>query len=198
MPTSPISRLPVPALSRLPADLAKYLRVCAERLGLVPNVLRAYALKPGRLRHFIAFYNDLMLGDGTRLSLLEREMIAVVVSSANRCYYCVVAHGQAVRELSGDPELGEVLAVNWRLARLPARQRRMLAFAHRLTVEPEAIGDADRAALRRAGFSARDIFDIAEVASFFNYTNRMASALGMLPNPEYHARNREPARGRTG
>lgn len=185
-----LSRLPVPPVGRLPADLRKYLRICAERLGLVPNVLRAYALKPARLRHFINTYNDLMLGDGSRLSVLEREMIAVVVSSANRCYYCVVAHGQAVRELSGDPELGELLAVNWRLAPLPARQRRMLAFAHRLTVEPEAIVEADRAALRRAGFSARDIFDIAEVAAFFNYTNRMAAALEMMPNPEYHALHR--------
>jgi uncharacterized peroxidase-related enzyme len=188
-----LSRLPVPPVSALPADLQKYLRVCAERLGLVPNVLRAYALKPGRLRHFINTYNDLMLGDGSGLSVLEREMIAVVVSSANRCYYCLVAHGQAVRQLSGDPELGELLAINWRLAPLPARQRRMLDFAHRLTTAPETVGAADRRALRLAGFSARDIFDIAEVAAFFNYTNRMASALEMMPNPEYHAMNRSPA-----
>jgi uncharacterized peroxidase-related enzyme len=188
-----LSRLPVPPVSALPADLQKYLRVCAERLGLVPNVLRAYALKPGRLRQFINTYNDLMLGDGSGLSVLEREMIAVVVSSANRCYYCLVAHGQAVRQLSGDPELGELLAINWRLAPLPARQRRMLDFAHRLTTAPETVGEADRRALRLAGFSARDIFDIAEVAAFFNYTNRMASALEMMPNPEYHAMDRSPA-----
>jgi uncharacterized peroxidase-related enzyme len=187
-----LSRLPVPPVSSLPADLRKYLRVCGERLGLVPNVLRAYALKPARLRHFINTYNDLMLGDRSRLTVLEREMIAVVVSSANRCYYCLVAHGQAVRQLSGDPELGELLAINWRMAPLPARQQRMLAFAHQLTTSPEDIVEADRMALRRAGFSARDIFDIIEVAAFFNYTNRMAAGLAMLPNPEYHALNRTP------
>jgi uncharacterized peroxidase-related enzyme len=187
-----LSRLPVPPARRLPADLQKYFRICAERLGLVPNVLRAYSLKPERLRLFINTYNDLMLGKGSRLTILEREMIAVVVSSANRCYYCLVAHGQTVRELSGDPELGELLVMNWRLAPLPARQRRMLEFAHRLTTSPEAITEADRRALRRAGFSAGDVFDIAEVAAFFNYTNRMAAALEMMPNPEYHALNRQP------
>jgi uncharacterized peroxidase-related enzyme len=187
-----ISRLPVPPLGALPGDLRKYLKVCQERLGLVPNVLRAYALKPARLRHFINTYNDLMLGDDSGLTVLEREMIAVVVSSANRCYYCLVAHGQAVRQLSGDPELGELLAINWRLAPLPRRQQRMLAYAHELTTAPEAITGAHRTALRRAGFSARDIFDLTEVAAFFNYTNRMAAGLEMMPNPEYHAMHRTP------
>ena len=124
------------------------------------------------------------------LSKLEREMIAVVVSSANRCYYCQVAHGQAVRELSGDPALGELLIMNYRAAVLPPRQRAMLDFAHKMTVAPDAIVAEDRDALRHAGFDARSIWDIAAVAAFFNLSNRMATAVDMLPNPEYHARNR--------
>jgi uncharacterized peroxidase-related enzyme len=130
-----------------------------------------------------------MLGQSV-LSKLEREMIAVVVSSANRCYYCQVAHGQAVRELSGDPALGELLVMNYRAAKLPRRQRAMLDFAHRMTVEPDKVGDADRAALRKAGFKDRDIWDIAAVASFFNMTNRMATAIDMMPNEQYHSANR--------
>jgi uncharacterized peroxidase-related enzyme len=184
-----IMRLPVPDPRKLDKDLQKYFKVCQEKLGLVPNVLRALAARPAKLRNFIAAYNELMLGP-SGLSKLEREMIAVVVSSANRCYYCLVAHGQAVRQLSGDPALGEMLVMNYRVARLSRRHRAMLDFAWKLTETPRLIDEADRRFLRRAGFTNADIFDIADTAAFFNMTNRMAHALDMMPNPEYHARNR--------
>jgi uncharacterized peroxidase-related enzyme len=114
-----------------------------------------------------------------------------VVSSANRCYYCQVAHGQAVRELSGDPALGELLVMNYRAAVLPARQRAMLDFAHKMTVAPEAVVEADRQALRDAGLDDRAIWDVAAVAAFFNMTNRMATAVDMMPNLQYHAAHRK-------
>ncbi len=187
---SHISRLPVPEASDLDPDLQKYFRKCQEKLGMVPNVLRAYAFRPAHLRNFISMYNELMLSEDSGLSTLEREMIAVVVSACNRCYYCLIAHGQAVRELSGDPQLGEMLVTNYRVASLSSRQRVMLDFAHRLTTIPEAIGEADRQALRDAGFSEADLFDICAVVAFFNYSNRMAAALDLMPNPEYHAMHR--------
>ena len=112
-------------------------------------------------------YNDLMLGE-SGLSKLEREMIAVVVSSINHCYYCLTAHGAAVRHLSGDPALGEMMVMNFRAADLPPKQTAMLEFAVKLTDEPARIVEADRAALRKAGFSDRDIWDIASTAAFFN------------------------------
>jgi uncharacterized peroxidase-related enzyme len=181
--------VPLPPRSKLDPDLQKYFAVCDERLGFVPNVLTAYTFDQGKLRAFVGMYNDLMLGDST-LSKLEREMIAVVVSSANRCYYCQVAHGQVVRELSGDPALGELLVMNYRAARLSKKQRAMLDFAHRMTVAPDEVGEADRTALRTAGFKDRDIWDIAAVAAFFNMTNRMATAIDMMPNEQYHSASR--------
>lgn len=189
-----ISALPVPAEGELDDDLRKYFAVCREKLGLVPNVLRAYAFRPDRLRRFIESYNEIMLSDGP-LTKLEREMIAVVVSARNRCYYCLVAHGQAVRRLSGDPELGEMLVMNDRMAPLDARQRAMLDYARALTDDPESVGAAARERLRAAGFDDAGIWDIAETAAFFNYTNRMAHALEMMPNRAYHAMDRAPAEG---
>jgi len=182
-------RIAVPKRSRLDADLHRYFALCEEKLGFVPNVLAAYSFDAVKLRAFIAMYNDLMLGV-SGLTKLEREMIAVVVSSANRCYYCLTAHGQAVRELSGDPSLGETLVMNHRTARVTPRRRAMLEFAHRLTARPAEIVEADRARLRRAGFSERDIWDIAAVVAFFNMTNRLATAVDMMPNEEYLARSR--------
>lgn len=184
-----IVRIPLPDQEALDDDIEAYFAKCRDKLGLVPHVLRAYTGNAAKFRTFTAFYNELMLGD-SGLSKLEREMVAVVVSSANRCYYCLVAHGQAVRRLSGDPQLGEMLVMNHRVAPLPARQRAMLDYASKLTATPHEIGESDRRALRDAGFSDAEIFDINDVAAFFNYTNRMAHGLDMMPNPEYHAMDR--------
>ncbi len=172
-------------VSPLPEATQAYFDKCQEKLGLVPNVLRAYAFDIAKLNAFSAFYNDLMLGP-SGLSKLEREMIAVVVSSLNRCWYCQVAHGAAVRELSGRPDLGEAMVMNWRAAGLGPRETAMLTFTEKVTLESHRITEADRAALRAEGFTDRDIWDIASVAGFFAMSNRVASASGMQPNTEYH------------
>ncbi|HET6185151.1 MAG TPA: peroxidase-related enzyme [Acetobacteraceae bacterium] len=182
---SHISKLGVPDPETLDEDLRALWRKCVDKLGFVPNVYSAYSLRPERLRNFMRMYNEIMLSD-SGLSKLEREMVAVVVSSANRCYYCLVAHGAAVRQLSGDPELGEMMALNYRVAELDPRRRAMLDFAWKMTTTPWLIEDADRDALRRAGLSEADIFDLAETVAFFNLSNRMASAMDMMPNREYH------------
>ena len=180
-----------PSEDSLPEDLQPYFAKCRDKLGFVPNVLRAWLLRPAKLRNFIRAYDELMLAP-SGLSKLEREMIAVAVSAVNRCYYCLVAHGAAVRKLSGDPQLGEMLAFNYRVAELSDRQRTMLDFAVLLTEAAHEVTAEDRQALRDEVFSDEDIFDIAEVAAFFNYTNRVAHAVDMMPNAEYH----DMARGR--
>lgn len=187
-----ISAVGVPDPETLDQDLQDVFGKCIDKLGLVPNVLSAYSLRPNKLRNFMAMYNELMLAP-SGLSKLEREMVAVVVSSANHCYYCLVAHGQAVRALSDDPQLGEMLVMNYRVAPLDARQRAMLDFAWKLTKTPEVIIEADRAALRDVGLSAEDIFDLADTVAFFNLSNRMAIGIDMIPNPEYHGMNRPEA-----
>lgn len=183
-----VMALDLPPVAPSP-EMQAYFAKCEEKIGFVPNVLRAYAHNNPKLEAFAAFYNDLMLAP-SGLSKLEREMIAVVVSSLNRCYYCMAAHGAAVRQLSGDPVLGEILAMNFRAADLEPQHRAMLEFAAKLTERSFAVEEEDREALRATGFSDRDIWDIAAVASFFNMSNRMASAIDMRPNRVYHAQAR--------
>ena len=186
--TGPLSD--VMALDLEPAEptpaIAAYFDKCREKIGFVPNVLAAYSFDNAKLEVFSAFYNDLMLAP-SGLSKLEREMIAVAVSSENKCFYCLTAHGAAVRQLSGDPVLGEQMVMNYRAADLSPRQRAMLDFAAMMTNYSHEIDEDDRQALRDVGFSDRDIWDIAAVASFYNMSNRMASAVDMRPNKEYHA-----------
>lgn len=183
--------LDLPMVDPLPEATQKYFDVCQDKLGMVPNVLKSYAFDIDKLNAFTGMYNDLMLAD-SGITKLEREMIAVVVSSINKCFYCLTAHGAAVRAMSGDPMLGEQLVMNYRVADLDARQRAMLDFAAKMTTSSAEIDEADRAALRQVGFSDRDIFDIAGVAGFFNMTNRVASAIDMRPNDEYHVQARTP------
>jgi uncharacterized peroxidase-related enzyme len=177
------------ARAELTPAMRTYFGKCLEKMGFVPNVLLAYSHDMAKLEAFVAFYNDLMLAP-SGLSKLEREMIAVVVSSENHCFYCLVAHGAAVRALSGDAALGEMLAMNYRAADLSPRHRAMLDFAVKMTRDSAAMGEVDRQGLRQAGFGERDIWDIAAVAAFFNMSNRMASAVDMRPNAEYHGQAR--------
>jgi uncharacterized peroxidase-related enzyme len=172
----------------LSPEMQAYFDKCDEKLGFIPNVLKAFAFDNGKLEAFVEYRQQLVQNAET-LSKLEIEMIATVVSSQNRCFYCITAHGNSVRAL-GDPVLGEMMVQNYRAARLSKRQRAMLDFAVKLTLEPWKVEEEDRAALRRVGFTDRDIWDIASVAAFYNMTNRLASATDMRPNSVYHGQAR--------
>ena len=190
--TSKIMALDSGPQDRLDPEIAEYFRKCEEKLGFVPNVFRAYAFDNAKLKAFIMMADDLMMGD-SGLSKTEREMIAVAVSAINHCHYCLTSHGAALRQRGKDAELGELIGQNYRAADLEPRQKAMLDFATKLTEAPDKIEEADREVLRRVGFSDRDIWDIAPVASFYNMSNRLASAADIRPNSEYHYWVRERA-----
>ena len=185
-----VTALNLTMVDPLPEATKKYFDICQEKLGMVPNVLKAYAFDINKLDAFTSIYNELMLSE-SGLSKLEREMIAVTVSSINKCFYCLVAHGAAVRELSKNPILGEMIVMNYKMAPLDDRQKTMLEFTEKITKNSSDINEDDRQKLRYVGFSDRDIWDIANVAGFFNMTNRVASAVAMLPNEEYHEQSRQ-------
>ena len=166
-------------------QVESYLKIVEDKIGFIPNVLAAFAKFPKQFEGFTKLYNSLMLGE-SGLTKLEREMIAVTVSSENHCFYCLVAHGSAVRELANDPQLGERIAANFRSAELPKRQEELLSFAKKLTRDPSEIGEQERKKLRNVGYTDRDIWDISAIVGFFNMTNRLASATEMEPNNNYH------------
>ena len=166
-------------------QVENYLNIVNEKIGFIPNVLAAFAKFPKQFEGFTKLYNSLMLGE-SGLTKLEREMIAVTVSSENHCFYCLVAHGSAVRELSNDPQLGERIAANFRSAELPEKQLELLNFTKKLTRDPSEISESDRVKLREVGYTDRDIWDISAIIGLFNMTNRLASATEMEPNDNYH------------
>jgi uncharacterized peroxidase-related enzyme len=181
-----ISWFPIADRSTLAPETQALFAQLDEKLGFVPNVFLAFAWKGSRFDRWRAHFDELM-APSAGLSRAEREMISVVVSQQNGCLYCLVAHGFSVRALTKDPVLGDRITLDYTRAGLPARQRAMLDYAVKITVEPAACSEADLDLLRGHGFVDNDIWDIAEVAAMFNFTNRLASATGMMPNREYHA-----------
>jgi uncharacterized peroxidase-related enzyme len=181
--------LRVPEPSDLPAAVHELWEPSLEKLGFVPNVLRNYALRPSHLLAWNAWYEEAMKGD-SGLTKAEREMIAVVVSVANDCVYCIAAHSAALRKLTKDAALSDQVAADHRQAGIPERMVAALDYAVKLTLRPTEMTEDDVEALRRAGWTDEDVMDIAEVTGLFNMSNRMASGLGWAPNPEYEALGR--------
>jgi uncharacterized peroxidase-related enzyme len=183
------SLFPVPEESELPERLQGLFAKAREQLGFVPNVFRAYAFRPERLsawfEHFRALHEPT-----DNLGTADREMIAVVVSAANRCLYCLVAHGAALREALGDPVLGEHIAFDWRRAELDERRTAICAYAEKVTLHPQELAEADLRGLLEAGLTLEEAWDVAEISAMYNLTNRMAMATNMLPNEEYSGQDR--------
>ena len=90
------SWFPVPSEDALPDPLKNLFAKARERLGFVPNVFRVYAFRPERLSAWFAHFRQLH-EPTPGLSAADRELVAVVVSAANGCLYCLVAHGAALR-----------------------------------------------------------------------------------------------------
>lgn len=186
---TPASRFGEPAEAELPADIAEIYAINRAKIGFVPNVFRAYARRPEHFRAFMAYHDVLMKAPGG-LSRAEREAIVVAVSSENRCQYCMTAHGAALRIFGKDPGSAEQIANNWRTADLSPRWRAMLEFASRVNEPGFAATDAEIQAMRERGFSDDDVWDIAAIAAFFGFSNRMAGLMDMRPNPEFYSMGR--------
>jgi len=180
-----ISWLAIPDEETLDEDLQKLFAKAREKLGFVPNVFTGYMVRPERFRRWFSHFREIMQGP-SELTAAEREMISVVVSSENHCLYCLIAHGADLRVALSDPILGDRITMDYRRAGLDQRTLAMLDYAVKITTKPVECNEADIEALREQGFSDEAIFDIAETAAMYNFTNRLASATGMLPNREYH------------
>jgi len=190
--TPAISRFPVPALADLPDDLRQRILEVQEKAGFVPNVFLALAHRPAEMRAFLAYHDALLLKEGGNLSKGEREMIIVATSGANRCLYCVVAHGAILRVYEKKPLIADQVAVNHRKADITPRQRAMLDFAMKVCLRADEIEEADYTALHAHGFTDEDAWDIGAIAAFFGLSNRMANLIGLRPNDEFYLMGRVP------
>jgi uncharacterized peroxidase-related enzyme len=186
----PVSCFPVPGLEEMPDDIRDRMLAVQEKAGFVPNVFMLLARRPAEFRAFLA-YHDALMDKREGLTAAEREMIVVAISAANQCQYCVVAHGAILRIRAKDPTISELVGSNWRKAdNVTPKQKAMLGFALKVAQEAHLVSEADRKALRDAGFGEEEIWDIAAIAAFFSMSNRLANATELRPNREFHAMGR--------
>lgn len=183
-----ISWFPVVADEDVTSEVRSLSQKALERTGVIPNVFRVYAWRPERFLKWFSHFRDVMR-ETSGLTAADREMIGVVVSAENRCLYCLISHGAELRALLGDAILADTIAVDYRRAGLDPKRRAMCDFAVKLTREPASIEEHDVQHLREVGLTEEDVWDVAEVAAMFNFSNRMASATGMRPNTEYFGRS---------
>ena len=191
MSEKPISRYPVPDLEQMPEDVRSRILAVQQKSGFIPNVFLALAHRPDEFRAFFA-YHDALMEKESGLTKAEREMIVVATSGANQCQYCVVAHGAILRVRAKNALVADQVAINYRKADITLRQKAMLDFALKVSLSAQEIGEEDFAALRAAGFSDEDIWDIGAVAAFFGLSNRMANLTNMRPNDEFYLLGRLP------
>ena len=186
-----ISRFPVPELEALPDDIRERILAVQEKSGFVPNVFLALAHRPDEFRAFFA-YHDALMEKEDGLTKGEREMIVVATSGLNQCIYCVVAHGAILRIREKSPHLADQIATNYRKADITERQKAMLDFAAKVSLEAHEVNDTDFEKLREQGFSDEEIWDIGAITSFFSLSNRMANLTTMRPNDEFYLLGRVP------
>ena len=187
-----MSRYPFPEIHDLPEDIRTNILAVQEKAGFVPNVFLALARRPAEWRAFFAYHDALMLKEDTGLSKGDREMIVTTTSAANKCLYCVVAHGAILRIYEKKPLVADQVSVNYRKADITPRQCAILDFAMKVCLRSDEIEDADFAALHAQGFTDEDAWDIAAITAFFGLSNRMASFSGMMPNAEFYTMGRTP------
>jgi uncharacterized peroxidase-related enzyme len=186
-------RFPYASLDDVPQDVRDAILEVQDKAGFVPNVYLMLARRPAEFRAFFA-YHDAVMGDrdGSTLTKGDREMVVTSISAANRCTYCVVAHGALVRIYAKQPLVADQLATNHLTADITPRQRAMLDFAHRVNTRSHEVGDADFAALAEHGFDTEDAWDIAAITALFGLSNRVASVTGLMPNAEFYLMGRVP------
>lgn len=186
-----ICAFPLPEMASLPEDIRTRMQAVLDKAGFVPNVMRVLARRPAEFRAFFAYHDALMEAEGP-LSLAEREMIVVATSGLNHCQYCVVAHGAILRIRAKRPLLADQVAINYKQADISPRERAILDFAAKVATQSAALEEADRQAAQAAGLTQEELWDITAITAFFAMSNRLASATGMRPNPEFFLMGRLP------
>ena len=189
MTQSSICRFTLPDLTELPADIRERMMAVQEKAGFIPNVFIALARRPDEFRAFMDYHDALMEKEGG-LTKAEREMIVVATSGHNHCQYCVIAHGAILRVRSKNPLLADQVAVNYRKADISERQKAMLDFAIKVSLESYKVDELDYKMLDDHNFTEEDIWDITAIAALFAMSNRLANTMGLRPNAEFYSLGR--------
>jgi uncharacterized peroxidase-related enzyme len=183
--SEPLSRFQVPEQAELGPELAKIYEEFVDTYGVIPNWLRALSVNPDTAYRIVQFYRHLFDPAHSRLSAAERELLAVVTSSANHCSYCVFNHTRSLGVALGDGVRARRIAHDHHHVRLSKREQALADLAEKLTKDPTSVGPAELDRLRQAGFDEPAALEVLEISAFFNYANRLTLALNVVPDEHF-------------
>lgn len=192
MEKKPISRYPIPELSKLPEDIRQKIEDVNEKAGFIPNIFLALAHRPEEFRAFFSYHDAIMEKETEGLNKAEREMIVVATSARNECQYCVIAHGAILRIRAKNPLIADQISCNYRKADISDRQTAMLDYAMKISQNAQAVNDTDIQLLEEHGFDQDDIWDIGSISAFFGLSNRLVNMSSMRTNDEFYLMGRQP------
>lgn len=164
-------------------DLKKSYQKVMESRGKISNIMKIHSLNPRAMEAHMELYLALMFGP-SGLEREERELIGVVVSSANSCQYCVKHHAEALNHYWKDNKKIQEVIQNFKSPELQERLRHMLEYVVKLTKTPHAINQTDISALHKSGFSDENILNINLITSYFCFVNRIVLGLGVEFTPD--------------
>ena len=144
----------------------------------LPEIFRVLSINSQALDVVRQLNEGLAFGNST-LSRVQEEAIATVVSVANHCRYGALTHAAFLRRCSGDSELASRILNDYTTADFSGKDRLMLDFAVRTTLEPAGLTQSEVDRLKAAGFEDKDIVSVVLVTCLFNFMNRVASSLGV-------------------
>lgn len=160
-------------------ELADVYQRLIETRGKTSNIMRVQSLNPEAMDAHLDLYLAVMFDD-SGLTREEREVIAVAVSSANDCPYCITHHANALKAYWRDDEKVDRFAANPALFDgLDDRQRILVDYALQVTANPGATTEATVDEMRTAGLDDEEILCANLVVSYFNFVNRIALGLGV-------------------
>ncbi len=172
----------IPQVSEEQADtgLRQLYAQIRQEFGFLPNFWQAQGSRPDLVQASVELWR-VIYRTGV-LSPALKEEIGLVVSAANSDSYCIVAHLELLHRLGVDKALGRQLIHDYEAADVPEPNKVLFRFAEKVTRTPFEIKEPDMAELRRHGWDDDAILEVCLVASHFNFLNRLAASLGLVPD----------------
>lgn len=168
------------------------LKTAYRRLGApatqLDNIVVAHSLRPASLTGHMTLYKNVLHHSELTLPKWFLETVGVLVSTINRCDYCVVHHRAGLRGLLHDDErcarIDEALATGNTQGVFTRKESALLVYARTLTRTPASVNEIDIQALREAGADDGEILEVNQVTAYFAYANRTVLGLGVTPDGE--------------
>ena len=151
-----------------------------SKYGYVPNYAKTFSHRPELMR----LWADLLYGIRRNMDKRRFELATVAAAMAVRSTYCSLAHGQALTEFYSQDEARAIVSGSGD-ASLSDAERALMRFAGKIARDASDVTQDDVDALRAAGLSDTEIFDIAAAAAARTFFAQLCEGLGTIGDRDY-------------